>query len=388
MDHERGKAYRHLAPGEKLKINAMSDVRSSPGSPENLENQAHPPASEAPEGAASLAGAKAADETSSLTPSLEEQATVPMRVLTGGDSLQVETTGAPQTTGATGTTVQPAPTLPPATVAVVPSTPLTRRFWMTVAPIALILVLLVGGLLLAGYNTANAELQPARMVQAYCMDLQARRFAQAYALLSSSYQAQVTKAQFTLTSQLQEQVDGKIRGCPNPTGPGIDLAFGQPESHVAFLVTFLRSRPFQGHIELIQHQGTWRIQAVEQSVAGTNVAPLVTANTFCSAIIKGDYEAAYATLSSRQQSIAPEQDFAQQLQSAFGGAVRLDSCTLDYASYHVQANSAAVAMKFNLTISMSSTGSLTTGLVSVLSFRLEHGGWKLDDFTPEPASRA
>jgi hypothetical protein len=220
------------------------------------------------------------------------------------------------------------------------------------------------------------------------MDLQSQRFAQAYALLSSSYQAQVTKAQFTVTSQLQEQVDGRIRGCPNPTGPGIDLAFGQPESHVAFLVTFLRSRPFQGLIELIQQQGTWKVQAIQQSLAGSNVAPLVTANAFCSAIIKGDYVAAYSTLSSRQQSIAPEQAFAQQLQSAFGGAVRLDSCTLDYGSYHVQSNTAAVAMTFNLTISMSSTGSLTTGLVSVLSFRLEHGGWKLDDFTPEPASRA
>jgi hypothetical protein len=240
--------------------------------------------------------------------------------------------------------------------------------------------------LFAGYNTANAELQPARVAQAFCTDLQTQRFAQAYSLLSSSFQQQVTKAEFTLASQLQEQVDGRIRGCPTASGPSIDLAFGQPKSHVAFLITILRSRQFQGHIELIQQQGTWKVQAIEQSLAGTNVAPLVTASTFCSAIIKGDYAAAYNTLSSRQQSIAPESQFAQQLQSAFGGAVRLNSCTLDFASYHVQANSAAVAMTFNLTISTSSTGSLTTGLVSILNLRLESGGWKVDDFTPEPAT--
>jgi hypothetical protein len=155
---------------------------------------------------------------------------------------------------------------------------------------------------------------------------------------------------------------------------------------VAFLITILRSRPFRGHIELSRQLGTWKVEAIEQSLAGTNVDPLLTANAFCTAIIKGDYVAAYNTLSSRQQSSAPETQFAQQLRSAFGGAVRLNSCTLDYTSYHVQANSAAVAMTFNLTISMSSTGSLTTGLVSVLNFGLETGGWKLEDFTPEPST--
>jgi hypothetical protein len=361
----------------------MSDVYSSP---DNSENQAGPSASDASEGAALLAEPGIAVESSDTTTPLEEQATAPIPLPSGGDSLQPEASGAPQASGVSATTTQPAPTLPPASVEVATSTPGTRRLRMTLALITLIFVLLVGGLLLAGFNTANAELQPARVAQAYCTDLQAQHFAQAYALLSSSYQEQVTKAQFTVASQLQEQVDGNIRGCPNATGPGIDLAFGQPKNHVAFLITVLRSRPFQGHIELTRQQGTWKVQAIEQSLAGTNVAPLVTASTFCSAIIRGDYAAAYSTLSSRQQSIAPETQFAQQLQSAFGGAVRLNSCTLDFASYHVQANSAAVAMTFNLTISMPSTGSLTTRLVSILNFKLESSGWKLDDFTPEPAT--
>jgi hypothetical protein len=369
----------------------MSDVYSSP---DNSENLANPSTSDPPEGADLLAEPGITVESSDTIPPLEEQATVPIPLPSGSDSVPpvaggaLLSTGAPLTSGAPGTTTQPAPITEPATVAVGTSTPGTRRLGMTLALIALLFALLGGGLLLAGYNTANAELQPARVAQAYCTDLQAQQFAQAYALLSSSYQEQVTKAQFTLAGQLQEQVDGRIRGCPTATGPGIDLAFGQPKSHVAFLITILRSRPFQGHIELIRQQGTWKVQAIEQSLAGTNIAPLVTASTFCSAIIKGDYAAAYNTLSSRQQSIAPESQFAQQLQSAFGGAVRLNSCTLDFASYHVQVNSAAVAMTFNLTISMSSTGSLTTGLVSILNLRLESGGWKLDDFTPEPAGSA
>jgi hypothetical protein len=376
-DYERGKAFRHKVPGEKLKIDDMSDLYSSP---ENSDNTTYPPASDAPKDAAPPAESSVSDEPlNTAHPSEEQAATSPMPVSPTEDA------SLPKTSSAVETTLQPAPIAEPATVEVGPSRPGTRRLGVTLVLIALIFAFLGGGLLLAGYNTANAELQPAQVAQAYCQDLQAQRFVQAYALLSPSYREQVTQAQFTETSQLQDQVDGKIRGCPIATGSGIDLAFSTPKNHVAFLITILRSRPFRGHIELSQQLGTWKVEAIEQSLAGTNVDPLLTANAFCTAIIKGDYVAAYNILSSRQQSIAPETQFAQQLQSAFGGAVRLNSCTLDYTSYHVQADSAAVAMTFNLTISMSSTGSLTTGLVSVLNFGLEPGGWKLEDFTPEPS---
>ena len=240
------------------------------------------------------------------------------------------------------------------------------------------------GLVFAGYNTAQAELQPARVVQAYCRDLRSENFSAAYGLLSSTYQAQVPLAQFSLINQLQDGVDGKVHACPTATGSGIDFSFGRPQSHVAFLITIERNTSFTGHIELNRQQNTWKVNAVEQSLQGSNVAPLLVADTFCRAIIQGNYVTAYHLLSSRQQSLAPESAFAQQFKSAFGDAIHLESCTIDYGSYHLQASTADVSMTFNLAISMPAAGSLTTSLVTVLNFTQESGSWKLDDFTPVP----
>ena len=243
-------------------------------------------------------------------------------------------------------------------------------------------MLLIGGLLFAGYQTAQAELRPAQAAQTFCDDLQAQNYTAAYALLSSGYQSSVTRDQFIQSSTLQNKVDGKIKGCPTASGNVIDLSFSAPKDHVAFLVTILRNKSFSGHIALVQQGGVWKVDAIEQSLAGTNLGPLLVANTFCSAISKGDYAAAYATLSSRQQSLATEQQFAQQFGSAFGGAVKLSSCTMNYTTYAVQATAASVTTTLNLTIA-----SQTTNVATTFTFRLENGQWKLDEFTPQtPAS--
>ncbi|MGO8950932.1 MAG: hypothetical protein ACLQUY_25420 [Ktedonobacterales bacterium] len=280
----------------------------------------------------------------------------------------------------------PSPAVQPPEAGTASSAPQHPRFALALSLIVLVFAIL-GGLVFASYNTGQAELEPARVAQAYCRDLESQQFSAAYALLSSSYRVNLTLSQFIQVSQLQDAVDGNVRACPTAVSPGLDFSFGLPQDHVAFLITIARSKPFTGHVELIRQQGGWKVEAIEQSLEGTDVGPLVVANTFCSSVIQGDYAAAYQTLSSRQQSLASETVFAQQFKSSFGALVRLRSCALDYASYHVQAGSAAVSMTFNLTISTPATGALATGLVTVLDFTQEQGGWKLDDFTLLPPAQ-
>jgi hypothetical protein len=242
--------------------------------------------------------------------------------------------------------------------------------------------LLVGvGILIAGYNAAQAELQPARAAQTFCRDLQTQNYSAAYVLLASSYQSQQTMSEFVQASQLQDQVDGKIRACPTATGPGVDLSFSTPSNHQSFLVTFVRNKPLSGHIALARENGTWKVEGLEQSLAGTNLGPLLVADTFCQALIKGDYATAYSTLSSRQQGLANEQAFALQFGSALGGPVKLNTCTLDFTTYTIRAGTAAISTTFNLTISTSTGGTLSTNLKTVLSFIQENGAWKVDDFS-------
>ena len=128
------------------------------------------------------------------------------------------------------------------------------------------------------------------------------------------------------------------------------------------------------------------MEGLEQSLAGTNLGPLLVADTFCQALIKGDYATAYSTLSSRQQSLATEQVFALQFGSALGGPVKLNSCTLDYTTYAIRTRAAAISATFNLTISTSTGGTLSTNLKTVLSFIQENGAWKVDDFSLQPSA--
>src|SRR5262249_43133541 len=125
----------------------------------------------------------------------------------------------------------------------------------------------------------------------------------------------------------------------------------------------------------------------QQTLTGTNVDPLLVVQTFCQAIVKGDYATAYSTLSSRQQNLATEPVFATQFRSALGGPVKLNSCTMNYVTYTVRASAASVATTFNLTISTDSGGSMTTRLVTVLSLTQENGAWKVDDFSLQPSTR-
>ena len=256
----------------------------------------------------------------------------------------------------------------------------------SVASVAVIVVLLVAGLLVAGFNTAQAEVQPASVAQAYCQDLLREQYSNAYALLSSRFQTRVSLPEFTQMSRFQDGVDGKVRACPTASGPAIDFAFGSPQDRAAFVITILRGKPFTGQIELVRGQHAWRVDTLEQSLQGTDVGPLLVADTFCRGVMQGDYGAAYRTLSTRQQGLASEIVFAQQFKSAFGGLVRLESCAPSYTSYHVQAGSAAVSMSFNLGVSTPTAGSLSTSLVTVLDFIQESGSWKVNDFIPLPQS--
>jgi hypothetical protein len=286
----------------------------------------------------------------------------------------------------------PAPTIPPAppTLPVRPVPPprigINRRFTLTLVAITIAFLLVGVGILIAGYNAARAELQPVQAAQAFCRDLQSHNDSAAYTLLASGYQSQVTMTQFVQASQLQDQVDGKIRACPTATGPGIDLSFGSPRDHQSFLVTIVRNKPLRGHIALVRENGVWKVEGLEQSLAGTNLGPLLVADTFCQALIKGDYATAYSTLSSRQQSLATEQVFALQFSSALGGPVKLNSCTLDYTTYTIRTGAAAISAAFNLTISTSTGGTLSTNLKTVLSFIQENGAWKVDDFSLQPSA--
>ena len=244
--------------------------------------------------------------------------------------------------------------------------------------VAMVAVLLgVGGW---GYYATQQAQRPLDTAKAYCADLRTHNYTAAYSLLSSQMRGSISQSEYALENTLRDQVDGPATACQLPAGGSAGVTFSIPTSAtVPLAITRAQSaHSLTGAITLAPENGAWRITSIAATLQGTDVAPIVTSRRFCEALVAGDYTTAYGLLSTSEQQIGSEQDFATTYSQAFGGAngaTKLTGCAFNPRAYTVSSDDASATLNGAL------QGTPDVAIPTTLALVRQQGVWKIDAIT-------
>lgn len=257
-----------------------------------------------------------------------------------------------------------------------------RRHPVLIALIVVVVLLLLGaGGVFAYAQSVRGAITAA--AQSFCTDLKAQNYTGAYGMLSSGYQAKVTQQQFTQASQLHDQIDGKVQGCSaGAGGGGLDALLQLGSTSVTFPAQITRNKTLTGDMTLINQNGAWKVNAIDTSLQGTELGPILVANDYCTALASGNVQQAYSDLSPDYQSrLGSEQQYAQTLQSVLTQGVSLTGCTPDLSTYSVTGTTA----KLNGSLAVQENGISVNVPIALTFVESSAGVWKIDNVTLQPA---
>src|SRR5262249_27727311 len=152
----------------------------------------------------------------------------------------------------------------------------------------------------------------------YCQALQTQNYAGAYALLSSTYRAAIDQTQYIQVNSLHDQLDGKIKDCSVQSVPTTGFSLTINNSAADLSATITRNKTFAGGISLVKEGDAWKINAVDESLQGSDVEPLAVGQKFCTALAAKNYAAAYGDFSAqRQHAIGSQTEYANAMKANF-----------------------------------------------------------------------
>lgn len=263
-----------------------------------------------------------------------------------------------------------------------PTKPVRKRRHPVRVALLIILMLLVigaGGLFLYAQSVEGAI---AAAAQNFCSDLKAQNYSGAYALLSTSYQAKVTPQQFSQAGQLHDQIDGKVQNCSASGGAsGLGALLQLGSTSVTFPTHIARNKTLSGDMTLVKQGGAWKVDALDESLQGTTLGPILVAEDYCSALASGNVQQAYNDLSPDYQSrLGSAQQYAQTLHSVLTQGVSITGCTPDLSSYSVTGTTA----KLNGSLMVQENGISASLSVALTFVENSAGVWKIDNLTAQP----
>jgi hypothetical protein len=148
---------------------------------------------------------------------------------------------------------------------------------------------------------------------------------------------------------------------------------------VTLPATIARKKTASGPVTLVKQGSAWRFDKVDPALQGTDLGPLQVADTYCQALVRADYPAAYSTFSrAYQSSRGSEADFAARFQSLSQNGVKITACTPQIETYTVASDDESGSLGANLTLSVNGTA-VPGGIRSTLTFKKEQAVWKIDD---------
>ncbi|MGH2515389.1 MAG: hypothetical protein ACRDHP_07015 [Ktedonobacterales bacterium] len=292
------------------------------------------------------------------------------------DNTYQQQAGAPQGYGQPGSQPQnyaaPAPSTRPVR---------KRRHPVRIALLVILVLVLLGagGVFVYAQSVRGAITAAA---QSFCTDLKTQNYTGAYALLSSGYQTKVTQPQFLQAGQLHDAIDGKVQGCSaTDSGGGLSALLQLGSTTVTFPAQITRNKPFTGDMTLVNQGGAWKVDAIDTSLQGTALGPVIVANDYCAALAAGNVQQAYSDLSPDYQSrLGSEQQYAQSLQNVLTQGVTLTGCTPDLTTYSVTGTTA----KLNGALAVQENG-VSVNIPIALTFAEGNAGvWKIDSVTVLP----
>jgi len=266
-----------------------------------------------------------------------------------------------------------------------PEAPTAKRpRWLIpvlVAALVLVVFGLVGGVVYA--IGQNALQEPLSTTSTFCNDLKAQKYSDAYGLLSAGYQKAVSSTEFTQISQLHDQLDGKVHGCGLAgiqSGGGFNLNLN-PQT-ASFNAQITRNHSYTGAISLVKQNGNWKIDAVDESLQGSDVGALTTGAQFCQALAAQNYQAVYAMFTpAYQQQIGTVDKYVNGLKQVFGGGqFQITGCQPQINTYTVtaQGDDASVSGAFDIKVT-TDAGALTVPVPFKIAFAKISGTWKISD---------
>jgi uncharacterized protein DUF3828 len=265
------------------------------------------------------------------------------------------------------------PMMPPAA----PAKKSRKRLWITLGVIAGVLVLACGGIGFFLFSLGQAVAQPITVATTFCTDLKTQNYTAAYGLLSSKQKGQATQDLFSQGAKLQDQVDGQVTGCTLQSNSSAGFQFDSSKGTATLPATVQRTQAWNGKLKLVKEGSDWKIDDIDASLQGRDIAPIVVGNVFCQALASGDFHTAYATFSSHLQSQSTEEQFQQSFVAAFqqaGVQIKVVGCTPKFGSYTVSDTSATLDSSLDI-----SANGTTVSVGTRLSFVKEGGVWKIDN---------
>ena len=278
-----------------------------------------------------------------------------------------------------------------------------RGLWLTLGSILGVLAVACG--LLAYFVVIpilqqDAEISAAAVAaRSFCADMTSQNYSTAYDMFSKNYQSSVTEDQFVQKSKLRDQLDGNVTSCPIPTsGPNVSAGVNT----VTLFVSMTRKATTQGSVTLIKQDGVWKLDKIDDALLGENVAPLLVANTFCAALVSGDYATVYAQLSSDYQAQYTESAFEanfKSILSSLGPDAAISSCAPVVSTYKAPqtvssgtptattaTGSSADEATVNVALDLSVNGAaLGQPITIALTLKQESGVWKIDQQQAVPS---
>lgn len=266
-----------------------------------------------------------------------------------------------------------------------PAAPSSQRpRWLIpvlVAALVIVVCAVVGGAVYA--IGQNALQEPLSTTNTFCNDLKAQKYSDAYALLSAGYQKQISGTDFAQISQLHDQLDGKVRSCSLAgiqSGGGFNLNLN-PQA-ASFNTQVTRNHSYSGAISLVKQNGNWKIDAVDESLQGSDVGALTTGAQFCQALATQNYQAVYAMFTpAYQQQIGTVDKYVNGLKQVFGGGqFQITGCQPQINTYTVtaQGDDASVSGAFDIKVT-TDAGALTVQVPFKVAFAKISGSWKISD---------
>jgi hypothetical protein len=195
---------------------------------------------------------------------------------------------------------------------------------------------LVGAIVLAagGYAALAAVRQvaqvagvvdgPSPTASAFCRELQAQQYNQAYSHLGGAIATTYTTAQFSAAMTDLDAAEGRVTTCDATSG-NASASAGSAKDAASLTVSLTRvtSGVLRGDVQMARQAGAWKITGIPTALLGVNMGAALALDSFCTALKGQHYSTVFGQLTSEAQAGAQLDDFTQlaQWQDAVDGQV-------------------------------------------------------------------
>jgi hypothetical protein len=212
---------------------------------------------------------------------------------------------------------------------------------------------------------------------AFCAAMQGADYTTAYSMLDSAQQGLVSQDDFVASGKLHDQIDGTVTKC---TLAKVPQGNTDQLSHLTIDLTRSKLGDRTGDVTLKLDGTAWKIDATDASINGTDLRPLVVGAAFCALLTTAKYADAYGLFSSAYQATITQADFAANVGSFQGNAIKWTCEAPDYSTYKVANTSASIILP--MTIAVPALGSAATSTDKYkVDFVFENSAWKIDNLT-------